>query len=161
MANHSSILALRTLWTLWKSKKIWHQKMIPPPHPATRLEGDQYAIEEELRNSSRKNERWEVKWKRCSGKRENQEKLNELCVPYIEMNNVQMFQSYIWICSYRDKGCGVLWCTCPLKQLRDAGVGVQRTEGVNFSFILFPSFTIKLCAVFRLLTEWNLASWFH
>ena len=27
MANRYSILALRTPWTLWKSKKIWHWKM--------------------------------------------------------------------------------------------------------------------------------------
>ena len=30
MANHSSILAARTPWTVWKGKKIWHQKMRPP-----------------------------------------------------------------------------------------------------------------------------------
>ena len=117
-----------------KAKKYYTRRW-PPPRP--RLEGDQYAMEEELRNSSRKNERGEVKWKRCSGKRENKEKLNELCVPYIEMSNVQMFQSHTWICSDRDKGFSVLWYTCPLKQLKD-GVDVQRTEDVNFSFILFP-----------------------
>ena len=27
MANHFSILALRTPWTIWQSKKIWHWKM--------------------------------------------------------------------------------------------------------------------------------------
>ena len=27
MANHFSILALRTVWTVWKGKKIWHWKM--------------------------------------------------------------------------------------------------------------------------------------
>ena len=27
MANHSSILAARTPWTVWKGKKIWHQKI--------------------------------------------------------------------------------------------------------------------------------------
>ena len=31
MANHISILALRTPWTHWKGKKIWHQKMRRPP----------------------------------------------------------------------------------------------------------------------------------
>ena len=30
MANHSSIPATRTPWTVWKGKKIWHQKMSPP-----------------------------------------------------------------------------------------------------------------------------------
>ena len=30
MANHFSILALRTPWTVWKVKKIWHKKMSPP-----------------------------------------------------------------------------------------------------------------------------------
>ena len=108
-----------------KAKKYYTRRW---PPPRSRLEGDQYAMEEELRNSSRKNERGEVKWKRCSGKRENKEKLNELCVPYIEMSNVQMFQSHTWICSYRDKGSGVLWCTCPLKQLKD---------GVDVPFSLF------------------------
>ena len=33
MANHSSILASRTPWTVWKGKKIWHQKMSIPPCP--------------------------------------------------------------------------------------------------------------------------------
>ena len=31
MANHSSILASRTPWTVWKGKKIWHWKMSPAP----------------------------------------------------------------------------------------------------------------------------------
>ena len=30
MATHSSILAMRTSWTVWKGKKIWHWKMRPP-----------------------------------------------------------------------------------------------------------------------------------
>ena len=30
MASHSSILATRTTWTIWRGKKIWHQKMSPP-----------------------------------------------------------------------------------------------------------------------------------
>ena len=29
-ANHSSVLASRMPWTIWKGKKMWHQKMIPP-----------------------------------------------------------------------------------------------------------------------------------
>ena len=29
MAKHSGILAARTPWTVWKGKKIWHQKMSP------------------------------------------------------------------------------------------------------------------------------------
>ena len=30
MENHSSILARRTPWTVWKFKKLWHWKMSPP-----------------------------------------------------------------------------------------------------------------------------------
>ena len=30
MANHFSILALRTPWTVWKGKKVWHWKMNSP-----------------------------------------------------------------------------------------------------------------------------------
>ena len=51
MVNYCSIQARRTLWILWKGKKIWHQKR--------RLEGVQYTTEEEWRaitKSSRKNE---------------------------------------------------------------------------------------------------------
>ena len=33
MAKHSGILAARTPWTVWKGKKIWHQKMSIPPCP--------------------------------------------------------------------------------------------------------------------------------
>ena len=54
MANHSSILAARTPWTVWKGKKIWHQKVSSPWS-----EGVQCAIGEGQRaitNSSRKNE---------------------------------------------------------------------------------------------------------
>ena len=29
-AAHSSILALRNLWTVWKGREIWHQKTSPP-----------------------------------------------------------------------------------------------------------------------------------
>ena len=30
MGNHSSIVTMRTPWTVWKGKIIWHQKMSPP-----------------------------------------------------------------------------------------------------------------------------------
>ena len=30
LATHSNILAWRNQWTVWKGKKIWHQKMSPP-----------------------------------------------------------------------------------------------------------------------------------
>ena len=30
MENHSSVLARRTPWTVWKFKKVWHWKMSPP-----------------------------------------------------------------------------------------------------------------------------------
>ena len=30
IANYFSILALRTIWTVWKGKKIWHWKMNSP-----------------------------------------------------------------------------------------------------------------------------------
>ena len=30
IANHFSVLALRTPWTVWKGKKIWHWKMNSP-----------------------------------------------------------------------------------------------------------------------------------
>ena len=56
MANHLSILSLRTPWTVWKGKKIGHWK-IP------RLVGAQYATGEEWRNNSRKNEEIEPKQK--------------------------------------------------------------------------------------------------
>ena len=29
MAKHSSFLSTRTSWTVWKDKKLWHQKMSP------------------------------------------------------------------------------------------------------------------------------------
>ena len=54
MANHFSILALRTPWTVWKSKKIGHWKMNSPV-------GAQYATGEQWRNNSRKNEEMEPK----------------------------------------------------------------------------------------------------
>ena len=58
MANHFSILALRTPWTVGKGKKIGHWKMNPP-----RSVGVQYATEEEWRNNSRKNAEMEPKQK--------------------------------------------------------------------------------------------------
>ena len=57
MANFS-ILALRTPWTVWKGKRIWHWMM-----NSHRSVGAQYATGEEWRNSSRKNEEMESKWK--------------------------------------------------------------------------------------------------
>ena len=55
MVNHPSILALRIPWTVWKGKKIWHQKISPPP--IARPEAVQYATGKEQRaimNSFRK-----------------------------------------------------------------------------------------------------------
>ena len=56
MANHFSVLALRTPWTVWKGKKIEHWKIL-------RLVGAKYATGEEWRNNSRKNEETESKQK--------------------------------------------------------------------------------------------------
>ena len=53
MANHFSILALRTPWTVWKGKKIWHWNE-PPRSVAA-----QCATGEEWSNNSRKNEEME------------------------------------------------------------------------------------------------------
>ena len=50
MANHFSILALRTPWTVWKGKKIGRKDELP------RSVGAQYATGDEWRNNSRKNE---------------------------------------------------------------------------------------------------------
>ena len=64
MAILSNILATRIRWTVWKGRKIWHQKMSPP-----RSEGIQYATGEEERaitNRSKKNEAAGPKWKWCS-----------------------------------------------------------------------------------------------
>ena len=58
MENHFSLLALRTLWIVWKSKKIWHWK-IYFPGPV----GAQYATGEKWRNNTRKNEGMEPKQK--------------------------------------------------------------------------------------------------
>ena len=55
MANHFSILTLRTPWTVWKGKKIGHWKMNSP--------GAHYATGDQWRNNSRKNEEMEPKQK--------------------------------------------------------------------------------------------------
>ena len=63
MANHFSILALRTPWTVWKGKR-YDTKDEP-----SRSEGAQYASGEEWRaitNSSRKKDEVEPKQKHCS-----------------------------------------------------------------------------------------------
>ena len=60
MANHFSILALRTPWTVWKGKKNMTLK-----DELLRLVDAQYATGEEWRNNSRKNEDIEPKWKQC------------------------------------------------------------------------------------------------
>ena len=51
MANHFSILALRTPWTLWKGKMIGYWKRNSP-----RSVGAQYATGDQWRNNFRKNE---------------------------------------------------------------------------------------------------------
>ena len=56
MANHFSILALRTPWTVWKGKMIGLLKEELP-----RLVGAQYATGDQWRNNSRKNEGMESK----------------------------------------------------------------------------------------------------
>ena len=64
MAILFNILATRIPWTVWKGRKIWHQKMISP-----RSEGIQHATGEEERaiaNRSKKNEAAGPKWKWCS-----------------------------------------------------------------------------------------------
>ena len=58
MANHVSILALRTPWTVWKDKKDRTLKDELP-----RLVGAQYSTGEHWRNNSRKNEGTEPKQK--------------------------------------------------------------------------------------------------
>ena len=50
MANHFSILALRTPWTVWKGKKRTMKDELP------RSVGAQYATGDQWRNNSRKNE---------------------------------------------------------------------------------------------------------
>ena len=60
MANHFSILALRTPWTVWKGKDRTLKDELP------RSVGAQYAVGEEWRNNSRKNEEREPKQKQCT-----------------------------------------------------------------------------------------------
>ena len=57
MANHFSILALRTPWTVWKGKMIGYWKKL------LRSVGAQYATGDQWRNNSRKNEGMEPKQK--------------------------------------------------------------------------------------------------
>ena len=59
MANHFSILVLRTPWTVEKAKRYDTEDELP------RLIGALYARGEEWRNSSRKNEEAEPKQKQC------------------------------------------------------------------------------------------------
>ena len=61
MANHFSILALRTPWTVWKGKK---DRTLKDEFP--RSVGTQYATGEDWRNSSGKNEKAEPKQKQHS-----------------------------------------------------------------------------------------------
>ena len=56
MANHFSILALRTPWTLWKGKMMLKEEL-------PRLVGTQYTTGDQWRNNSRKNEETEPKQK--------------------------------------------------------------------------------------------------
>ena len=56
MANHFSLLALRTPWISWKGKKIGHWKV-----ELLRSVGVQYATGDQWRNNSRKNEEMEQK----------------------------------------------------------------------------------------------------
>ena len=58
MANHFSILALRTPWTVWKGKKIRTLKEEFP-----RSVGAQYATGDQWRNNSTKNEEMEPRQK--------------------------------------------------------------------------------------------------
>ena len=60
MANHFSILALRTSWAVRKGKKIWHWMMNPP-----RLGCVQYATEKDQRNNSKRNKEAKPKQKQC------------------------------------------------------------------------------------------------
>ena len=59
MANHFSILALRTPWAVWKGKKTGYWKRNSAGH----LLGARYATGEECRNNSRKNGDTEPKQK--------------------------------------------------------------------------------------------------
>ena len=60
MANHFSILALRTPWTVRKGKRIGHWKMNSPVGELQSV-GAQYATGDQWRNNSRKNEGIEPK----------------------------------------------------------------------------------------------------
>ena len=60
MANHFSILALRTPGTVLKRQK---DRTLRDELP--RLVGVQHTTEEEQRNSSRRNEMAKPKWKQC------------------------------------------------------------------------------------------------
>ena len=57
MANHFIIPALRTTWIVWKGKNIWHWKM------NSLVSRWQNTTGKEQRNSSRRNEGSELKWK--------------------------------------------------------------------------------------------------
>ena len=61
MANHFSILALRTPWTAWKGK---NDRILKEELP--RSVGAQYATGDQWRNNSRKNEGMEPKKKQYS-----------------------------------------------------------------------------------------------
>ena len=58
MANHFSILALRTPWTVWKGKndRLLKEKL-------SRSVGAQYATGDQWRSNSRKNDETEPQWK--------------------------------------------------------------------------------------------------
>ena len=57
MTNHFSIFALKTPWTVWKGKMIWHWKM------NSQVSRCPICYGEEWKNKSRKNEEMEPKWK--------------------------------------------------------------------------------------------------
>ena len=63
MANHSSILSVRTPWTVWKGKTILHWKMSPK---VRRCPINYWEQRRAITNSSRKNEVAGPKWKECS-----------------------------------------------------------------------------------------------
>ena len=58
MANHFSILVLRTPWTVWKGKKIGHWKMNSPGQQVPNI-----LLKKNGENNSRNNEKREPKWK--------------------------------------------------------------------------------------------------
>ena len=60
MANHSNIFAVRIQWTVWKGKKIWHQKMTPPP--GQKVSNTLLGKSRGFTNSSRKNKVTGPKW---------------------------------------------------------------------------------------------------